>query len=621
MCIASRIAHPQNFALNQPTMPVKIKKPTKPAPAPPSVSKSLPSDDEDDFFASGPKLTALTPNTANQANTDDEDLDPELDGSDDSDEPEEYNTTNDYTQRTVINSTISAGSGANSSRDMDTRSNPSSGSNLATSQPAPSALDQQNQDVTTQQQKRKLPKVPSLRPSFKDACAWYAKLTPLQREHVIVYVYRTYPVIIKTDPKYIDIRVEPFDQHYIEDIHGGGKYTFYFLDTDLPKNNQLFGTTLEIDINYRAPILDYTELDITHAKNRSYVALLKRDGVLTMEGKVKETDKPNPNGDAVTMKLIDAMLADKNANAQNRSRQGDDIGAVMAKAMEMVTNTIRTTADQSSPDKMLGMMKTMLDLTKPAPQSNSDDKLTSMFMMFMKMQADSHAQMLELVKANHAQAAPSESTDPLDQLEKIAAVAEKLGFSRRNPPPPPPKDTLDKVLEYGAPVLQGVLGIIQQQLALPGASAAQRPPTPMSTPKGVGLIEEPNSNPLTQPTPPEDQEMLQLHMLLNQYGGVILSHMDGLEKTGDMFADALVGMVGMPTYNMVASAGPDKLFLAMKSHSEFWGKASLFGEAYLQEFCKTFCQYPELLKLEQQFEGLDEEIDPEPKSKKKPGVN
>lgn len=562
------------------------------------------SEDEEDFFSHTSPKTTLTPDLPSVTPTTGDTTDADAIFSDDTDE--------------LDNSTM-----------VDHRDTANPGSTTDSNGYSPDALDLQNEDVETLQRKRKLPKVPSLRPTFTDATNWFSKLTPTQREHVIVYVYRTWPIIVrKGDTKYIDIIIEPFDKRMIEESHGGGKYTFYFLDSDLPKHNQLFGASLEVDINFKAPILDYTELDVHHPKNSKYVALLKRDGVLSMEGKVVDNNKSSGNSDAVTMKLVDAMLANQ-ANAATMGRgDSQNIGQVVAKAMEMITQTLNANAQQNSPDKLLAMMQVMQKMN-PAPIV-PEDKTSALFMLMVQQMQTSHAQMIEiLTRQNANQVTAAEPVDPLDQLEKLSAVAERLGFSRRQPVPPP-KDTMDKIMEYGAPVVQGVLGIIQQQMAL--NTGRPVPTIPIPQPRGMGMANELESNDTNNSTPanpinPETQgnsEMNQLKMAISTFGGIILAHMDGLEKSGDMFADALVNMYGMPTYNTIAKVGPEVLLETMKSVPDFWAKALPFGETYLVEFCKTFCAYPEMLRQEQLAEAQDEldDVFPEPvKIKKEPKIN
>ena len=601
-------------------MPTRIKR-TKtvaiPQTTPNKASSSPDMEDEDDFLQHLAKIS----------NAKTEQIQEDID--DDDDSTENDMDAIDYNSGDSIND-------ARNSRNSGDYVHPTD-SNTGGNDSAQLALDRQNLSVEELQRKRKLPKVPSLRPSFADAIAWHKRLTPMQREHVTVYCYRTWPIIIRSgDNKYIDILVEPFDRQFIENNHGGGKYSFYFLDTDLPKNNQLFTTSLEIDTNFKAPILDYTELDVTHPKNSKYVALLKRDGVLTMEGKVREQNPPQ-SSDAVTMKLIDAVLAEKQTKQSTR----DDSSAVIAKAMEMATqgfktqiDSMREQASRDSPEKMLGLVEKITQLSKPSQDGGTIDMLR----MMMEMQNRAHEKQMALMERQLEQmkqtatSSSTDSTDPLDQLEKIVSVAEKLGFSRRNAPPPP-KDTVDKILEYAGPVVNGILGIIQQQMSLGNSSAGNVAMPPVTIPKAPELIDV-EATPITnQPTGasivdmPQDQiqrqQVEQLAVVLRSYGGLILGHMDGLEKTGDMFADSLVGMFGMPTYNQVAQVGPELLFTTMKTVPEFWAKASLFGDAYVKKFCVDFCDYPRLLQESQQqdddaLEGLEQELAPpsKPKTKK-----
>jgi hypothetical protein len=597
-------------------MPTRIKRTKTVSPAayvPTNASSSPDMEDEDDFLQHLAAISnANTDNT--QENTDDDDNQTSLDDDNDSYGDTASDTRNHHSSGNTLHASVSMDMVSNSAQDT---------------------LDQQNLSVEELQRKRKLPKVPSLRPSFADAIAWHKKLTPMQREHVIVYCYRTWPIIIRSgDSKYIDVIIEPFDKQTIENNHGGGKYSFYFLDTDLPKNNQLFTTSLEIDTNFKAPILDYTELDVTHQKNSKYVALLKRDGVLTMDGKVREQNPP-ASSDAVTMKLIDAVLAEKH----NKQSSRDDNSTVIAKAMEMATqgfktqiDSMRDQANRDSPEKMLGLVEKITQLAKPS----NDNSALDMMRMMMDMQNKAHEKQMQLMEKqiealNQRSAASdsSNSSDPMDQLEKIVSVAEKLGFSRRNPPPPP-KDTVDKILEYAGPVVNGILGIIQQQMSLGNPNAGNVAMPPVTIPKAPELIDveatpvstqQPGANEMPQDAT-KRQQVEQLSTVLRSYGGLILGHMDGLDKTGDMFADALVGMFGMPTYNQVAQVGPEVLYETMRQVPEFWSKASLFGDPYVKKFCKDFCDYPRLLAEAEQAEddaaeGLEEELAPQAKTKSK----
>lgn len=437
----------------------------------------------------------------------------------------------------------------------------------------------------------------AVNPKFSKAVEWFNN-TP-QRKTMMVYVYRVLPVIIrKRGEGYIDCITEPFTEEYLIRTHGGGQYKFYFNDTSQPQGKiKLFETGITLDMNEYPPKLALEELDLTDKRNTAFINKLKSEGVLAMDG----TPKPQQNNGGnveITNKLLDVVIS--NQRQQNNQPKGISIDEHAAmKAIDMVADVAKRNSSESSPDKMLGMIKTIMEMNKPS----NDNSMMPLILQMMKDSQEQSRQMfqlqLEAIKAQN-NSNKSEPVDPMAEVDRLLSIADKLGLKPRNNPVEP-KSTLEVALDHIAPIASGVMNVIAARMGLPQEQMIQtaelqqqqQQPTTMGVPTDM-----PNNDP--------NQQLVQMHQMLNQYGSIILSHMDstpGHEKTGDMLAENVIAMAGMPVYNGIAQAGQELLYEAMKTHTPFWRDASLHGEPYVRKFVDDFINYPEIIKQEELQEG------------------
>lgn len=497
---------------------------------------------------------------------------------------------------------------------------------------------------------RKLPTIPSRELLFKDYVEWSKLLTKDHWEHILTYVYRTYPIIIrqqssKDNPSYIDKVAGKLTREDIVGRYGGGKYDLYLNDTDQTKNPQLI-VRVDIPLHEADPILNYTELDLGRKENGAYVTSLIQKGLIDESGKImtpesKANQATEANANAMMgmvrefMGIIKTLNQEQTANLRkqlggdNEGGLGKSIGDILLEQMK-----------QQDPNKQLQTFTTLLNAVKPN-ESKAADNQVSLIKELFEAQKQANAQMfeffkmqMEMMKGSQTSSndKSSDTTDELDKLSRLLAFAREIRGGGGHGAERSGWDVaVDVAREVASPLLTALGNLFAMKMQNPMQAPMQmgNQPNPSNQVNlnvkqlpvgGVGVVSNPSnlpnsvnsSNQVNQPNPSNQPnlvgseitpEIQQLIPLIHQYGNLIITN--GLQaKKGYEFAEDLIAMMGNAPYLMVAKYGEDTLIQAMKAVPEFWNTVDVaFGEHYVKQWVSDFIHYEErIAELEEQEE-------------------
>lgn len=491
----------------------------------------------------------------------------------------------------------------------------------ATSSPA---LGHRDIDYTADEmaRKRMLPKPPGRKISFDEAQEWFKLLTPEMWNHVVLYIYRDHPRILRQlanpdNPRYSDCLSQPVDMEYMIEHHGGGRYTLMACDTDVKFKaigNRLFECIIEINPSQHEPKLNYDELDVNAKQNMAYVSLLQYRGILDSKG---HPMAPQPNTAAAAnsdiVKEVLSFVSQMNADQQNVLR--DKISANNEQSLnKSVGEILLEKMKQDDPNKhlvgLLGIIREVLATThKPAAADNGH-----LFEKMLQMQAEHSKTVLALFEK--VTAAVNQKPEPapnpqMEQFEQLLNMAERLAGRASGRGVRTGWDIgLDYAKELGAPLLQTIGNIIGLRtngrpigpVTGPGAAPAAPPPPPAAfDPYANPAAMRAHSQAMNIPAPafaapaaaaPPQNE---LHSLIATYGGLVVQHLNS-GTSGAQFADLIAGLLGNGMHAQICAQGEPALLQAMLTVPE----VALFGEPHLRKFVHEFAHYQEFLEPEDQ---------------------
>lgn len=473
--------------------------------------------------------------------------------------------------------------------------------------------------------KRQLPKLPGAKGtivSFDVFINWTGLLTPDMWNHVLVYVYRHFPVIDrqKLDPsgvKYIDVITEPITYQEFVEKHGGGKYGFMVCDTEIQQHRSIFEARLSIPMGQYEPKLDLAELVTENRDNISYVAKLRADGRLDSEGNVIEKGSRKGNmansnvggNEVVTLvKEFMGMFAKMNQDQQANIRAkvaGDGEGTIGKAIGDILLEKMK----QEDPSKTVSMITALMQAMKSKTEDTSNTG--NVFLQMMQMQAEHSKQMMEMMKI---QLTPKESNgeekDEFSKLKQLLEIAEMIKGGSRGGSRSGWDIGLDFARELAAPLLTTFNNILS--LRKGGVPMANQPPMTeqqMLAAAGMPSTNQPTSNPSNQPvTVPLAS---QLAPLVQQYGGMLIQQIQSGKK-GWEFAEDLVRFSGPAPHAMIAKFQVTDIISTMKQIPELWGQLEpIWGEEYLTKWVGEFINYEEIIaQMEDGTDGEDLEDTP-----------
>lgn len=493
---------------------------------------------------------------------------------------------------------------------------------------------------------RSLPPIIGASINFDELNNWLALLdTEQKRERIIIYVYRTLPVINRqlTDSNAsisIDVlKGEPINRADFIATHGGGKYKFLVNDLERNRgsktsNGTIYTVWYEVPFSEYMPIIKWDELELAHKANKGFITWCQGKGILDGQGRyigdqmnTQQVGQARSIAGASTQessfanKLLDNLLqqnmnggTNKRANLEeNATTQAIRIVADTAsKQMDVLVNTLKGNGSNDK-DTLTGLAA----ILTPLLAARVDPNQLSMKDLMVMMQAQSDSQMkmmLLLMEANK----PKESNSKISDLKDLIAVAKEL-TGGANASASLTDRALDIVSENAGPLLSVISNMMNMNKgAVPTAANI-----PTAAPDFLTQAQMPHvlptqaqmqsAIPQTQPINSQviqgiqgngvdmnfDPEVIQLKQVLAMNGATIINAM-AQNLTGDIFADSLIAMYGRPTYMMIAKCGKDKLLTAMKGVPEFWnGSAGVYGEPLVIQFIADFMNHDAIVNAEQ----------------------
>jgi hypothetical protein len=486
---------------------------------------------------------------------------------------------------------------------------------------------QVDQDAAELAKKRLLPRAPGKKLTFEEMQEYLALLTPEMWHHVVIYVYRLKPRILRQlktpdNPKYIDCLSRPFDLEYIIEHHGGGDYNIMAVDTEAKihsEANKLFECNFDIPITKHEPKLNYEELDINYKGNMAYIQLLQHRGILDNKGQVMATQANGPGGNSDIVRQVLEFASKMTADQQEALRV--KISPSEQSLNKSVGDILLEKMKQDDPNKhlvgLLGIIKEVLATNKPA------DGSTQVLEKVIQIQSEHNKTVLQLFeKLTDARRNPDAPNPQMEQFEQILGLAERLsgfrGAGRRSG-----WDVgLDYAKEIGVPLLQTIGNLVSLRMngrAMPNAPTAPAPGAAAPAPPAAAF--DPYANPAamrafansmatTQPAPagistaaitPEivaPPAGAELAALIQNYGGLLVTHLN-MGTPGWQFADMITGLMGNSMHAQVIAQGESALLQALLSVPE----TAMFGELRLRKFVNEFVHFQEYLDQDEEEEA------------------
>lgn len=504
-------------------------------------------------------------------------------------------------------------------------------------------------------QSRQLPEVPGRKPTWDQANAWMALLTPDQWSRILVYLYRVFPIIVrqlsdKDNSNYIDKFGSPFTEQEIIANHGGGKYRLVYSDMDREGQTAIMEATLDVPMGEYKPKLDYREIDRGRKENTTYLRQLRIEGILNEHGEIMENkvvaDRQTATAnlsEATLAKMMDRMfsmyekLTDPQKQEFRREAQSDPAMVQMfnmvtkqnEKNLDMIQSKLMS--DSKEPSAMAGVMEKFLTLFTTLLTKKGDGDGGVSMMQVLQMQQDSHKSQMELMKmVVESKQQQQEGGGKFSELRDVVALLkdlkEDIGGGEGEGRSSGKRGLWETAMEYGFPVLNNLLILGNNAIAvrakvagMPVVSIDNAGLKGVKVPQGGGGPGAETQTTIQPALPPGTEQTttttvadgtksgLDPSMVIKSYGGMILGAL-GKGQDGYEFCEYVVGLFGMQPHAIVEQMGVEALLQAAKAIPEFWVQASVFGEEKLRMFITEFIEFPTLPP-----EGDDEDGDePEP---------
>lgn len=446
---------------------------------------------------------------------------------------------------------------------------------LAETEVEPEDLDSlPDDDKPLREKSAKLPKVKNKTLTPEDFYEYTKKLKPEDWAHVMIYVYRQWPVIVR-DPANIDTPTAAIDETYMLREHGSGKYWLMLNDTDRKITH--CQTYPIIDNPLHPPKLtSLHELDTNNPKNRAFVNLLKRQGKLNMNGDVVEQKQAETATDGIAA-MAQALKEVALANANKKEGSGlegaaftkmmDMMSTASSKSIEIAMSQVKTDNPQAFMTMMTGMMG-MFEKMMPKQQSADDSPVIKLMMAQLEgMRAElsdarrrSDTLMEKLIEKR-------EGPEPLDMIDKVLGIRDRFADMSGEGGARNWKEQAVQMLAPHAPLLVQALGSVFASRPMPAAPAVQ--------PQTIDTTAQPvTQQPQQQEQPPVSNDPLdELRKTLTQYAQFVWNKFSSwvnsegqqLGSTGYDFAQLLVTVAGKPEYDRIRNLGAENIIAAFNT--------------------------------------------------------
>ena len=441
-----------------------------------------------------------------------------------------------------------------------------------------------------------------------------SKFTDADWEKHIVYIYRLAPITDRLAGgtlKYLMKYGSRFDQDTIKADHGSGRYRLQ-LNQLGPKGSSKTIRTQELDIedmNFPAKVPDGEWMDDPRNKRWAW-------------GR-KKPEAQAPATDSTSLGKLTDLIGKLVENRQNGRQDSDEEKKLSGVLVDWALKQTATEKNEGSAGKLAELVKAIKDLM-PAPvtpaavvsplailaeakalfaTTGKSDPMVELLMQELKSAREESAK--ERQRNHELQMKMMEqkatAADPLDMVNKVLNLQEKLGGGERSRRPGWPgllEDHADRLLDLG----ERALGAIAYKRAQPAPAPVQqqRPqqqqPQPASTVQAQQPAQPTNQEP-QQPMPntPSDPDIAFLLTIFEAQGRLFVSAFINDPVAGGGAVARTVSLFGgVATYERIARMGQDKILATIELLPEM--KADLLKAGTLEmlkEFIDDFIAGPE----------------------------
>jgi hypothetical protein len=452
--------------------------------------------------------------------------------------------------------------------------------------------------------------------TVKEWNKWAKLLTEeSQWNRLAMYLYRIYPVINK---KLLDTNAEAnlelipgypgFDlQKHILGVWGGGKYRLIVNDVDVKRGNTIFEVVTEqYDIVEYPPKINLLELDTTNKMNAPYVNILISEGklhpgtkqpIIDAGGTSQSGGNSQPSNNDAFIKEAFKMMQDTNKQyiqgLQAQIDKGDSADSVKS-FVPLIMESMKQNNPTSTLKDVMQSIAPMIN--KPEPkQDNSNIELMKFYaemqsraeersMQMMKMAEDRNTQLMTLFVP--LLTARQEQKSDIDQLDKVMAIAERLGKKFHGGDE---GEGEGGWLGLAKETLPQAIGLASQILAGKGFNAIPVNAQAQET-------QETPTTAVVQQNPMDVVKNIIISFKL-QLATSIISGKEGWE-----FAISARDMIPLDQWQQIFSymnhVGVGGVMAMMKQVPEFWNQVSAsVPEGKVQEWIGSFLNYEEESRL------------------------
>lgn len=459
--------------------------------------------------------------------------------------------------------------------------------------------------VLEEKDERKLPPFPAKHiDANKDFLYWdwQNKLTDEDWNRVTCYLFREWPWIDRkrVDPKQYN-NIGKYgskwskDDHEFLTTHGSGKYKVIISDNSRGKGNkgnQIGIARFEVSNPDYPPVFILEELVAEHPSNKGITAKLVAEGKLNLGGDIVDNSKGGSDN-AALIGLLTQLINKQGQQQPNRDTTADNMAGIFKTTHETAMTMLKEQVNSDSPDKLVKMLAAMKEmLPKPESSNGTLELIVKMQTEMAKVSAEAQKSREDMVmKMMEMMNQKKDETDTFDmQLDRMIKMKEFMG---ENGGGGGKKNTLETVLEYGAPVamklMDTIMGFVNVKNAVDGLKRQQaQQAQQQQEPQGIPA-------PLPEPATEQKENVVEMpsqgltlpFLLKNGLGAIILSAMER-DVSGDEFADSIKIQHGKKEYDKIASLGKELILKEMQSVPEFWNQVV---PSSIEKFVDEFIAY------------------------------
>lgn len=436
--------------------------------------------------------------------------------------------------------------------------------------------------------------------------SYLGSFTEAMWAHTDGYLYRNWPIINRKPfniGRFPTTECPTFNRDWLLKNFGSGDYKILVTDTNKTikgKGGKFFEAFFSLRDNDYPPVVVIEELDVDHRDNRTYVDKLRAEGKLDSDGRVKMNQPIAAGNDPALMALVTTLvrqITEAKNQVVSKDPAAEAISSIFMKTHEQSMQLLKDQVKSDDPDKLVKMLGALKEMLPKAESGNSMlEVVVKMNENMAKIQADASKgredllmKMMEIVGTKKEEGGIKEQLEVFQMMKEVMGGGE--GGANRTP------KWWEVAIEQGAPIvgkafdmMLAVMSIKNYEKGLKMQPGGQTNPGATS-PVVVQQPQQVESGKVVEMPRQEmgEKQVSQFGMMLRQYGGLILNAINK-EQSGDDFADALVGMVGKPTYVQIVQMGKDGMLAEMKAVPEFWEKLAPI-EPMVVQFVEEFIEY------------------------------